>query len=413
MALLEFERSVQAALELVRPGEELRVPLLEAKGGFLARAVVATRPLPPTDNSAMDGYAVRSADIHGATRDTPARLRVVETVFAGGLPTHRTKEGEATRIFTGAVVPEGADAVVRQEATFEERGEVFVYVDPEPGEHIRRAGEEIEAGVELFPAGERLTPATLGLLAAMGLTHVPTRRRPNVAVVTLGDELVPPGSEAQAHQVFDSNGVFLAALLEDAGGTRVALEHVGDEENAIRETFQRLLPVSDMLVTCGGASVGQKDRTKHVLRSMGATFAVDGVAMKPGKPLAVGRLGRTCLVVLPGNPGAAAVGFDKFARPMLFRLQGAEELRKQEILRLDSERQKQAGLTYFLSATVDRKQGELGCARIRPQGPGQLLHNVGAEGWVLLPPGREHFGAGETVLFEHFFGATFRAAGVA
>jgi molybdopterin molybdotransferase len=351
----------------------------------------------------MDGYAVRAEDSSGAWRDRPARLRVVDTLYAGHVPSRSVQPGEASRIFTGAPLPEGANAVVRQEATVVPgEGLVDVCVDVPPGKDIRPIGEDILAGTPLLRAGQRLEASVLSVLASMGDTHVLVRPPPRLAVLATGDELVSPGSPALPHQVYESNLVLVAALAREAGAQVVALERARDDDTELRSALRRLSGEADVLVTTGGASVGERDRVKRVLSELGASFLVDGVAIKPGKPVAVARLGPTAVVVLPGTPGAATVAFDQFARPLLLRFQGVSEERQRVRVLLDDGRHKQAGFTYLVSGTLETREDGRVWARIRSQDTGQHLQNIGAEGYAVLPPGRADFAPGDEVDFERF-----------
>ncbi|HLL53248.1 MAG TPA: gephyrin-like molybdotransferase Glp [Myxococcaceae bacterium] len=408
MTLLSLDEARARALSTVAPAPPVRLPLLEALGTFLAEEVRATRDLPGSDNSAMDGYALRSGRTKGATRDAPTRLQVTRTVYAGATAGGPLAEGEAARIFTGAPMPEGADCVVRQEATSADGGAVLLFVEASPGEHIRRRGEELHLGERVFSVGQRVEPAVAGMLASLGLDRAVVRPRPKVAVLTVGDELLPPGATALPHQIYESNGVLLSALAREAGAEVLGGERLSDEDDVLRAGLERWLARADLVVTAGGASVGDRDRVKAVLRALGGTFEVDGVAIKPGKPVGVGTVAGKPVAVLPGNPGAATVAFDQLVRPMLLRLQGVAEERARHPVRLDTSWHKQAGLTWFLSARLEPTPEGPPLARIRPQGAGQILQNVGMEGWVVLPRGKADFAAGEVVDFERLHGATYR-----
>ncbi|WNG41348.1 molybdopterin molybdotransferase MoeA [Archangium violaceum] len=403
MSLAPLATARKTALDALRPAPPVRMPLLEALGRFLAQDVTAARSLPGCPVSAMDGYAVRAEDTSDVNRDRPARLRVVDTIYAGHLPSRVLQPGEASRIFTGAPLPEGANAIVRQEATVvPEAGLVDICISVPPGKDIRPTGEDLLAGTPLLRAGQRLEASVLGVLASMGDTHVLVRPSPRVAVLATGDELVSPGTPALPHQVYESNLVLVAALAREAGAHVVALERARDDADALRSTLQRLTGEADMLITTGGASVGEKDFVKRMLSELGASFLVDGVALKPGKPVAVARLGTTAIVVLPGTPGAATVAFDQFARPLLLRHQGVSEERQRVRVRLDDGRHKQAGFTYLVSGTLETREDGQVWARIRTQDFGQHLQNVGAEGYAVLPPGRADFAPGDEVDFERF-----------
>ncbi|RKH37307.1 molybdopterin molybdotransferase MoeA, partial [Corallococcus llansteffanensis] len=321
--------------------------------------------------------------------------------------------GEAARVFTGAPLSAGADAVVRQEAArpTDDGGHVDLFISVLPGHDLRRAGEEVLPGAPLFPAGQRVDATVLGVLASLGEATVLVRPAPRVAVIATGDELVPPGEPALSHQVFESNRVLVAALAREAGADVTHLARSRDDEEELLAHLERLAPRVDVLITTGGASVGDRDCVKRVLARMGARFLVDGVALKPGKPVAVARLGTTAVVVLPGNPGAATVAFDQFARPLLFKHQGVREERRVVRARLSEGRHKQAGLTYLVTvaALETRDDGPEPWARLRPQGAGQILQNVAARGWAVLPAGRADFQAGDSVDVQLFDPADFHA----
>ncbi|MFP2903103.1 molybdopterin molybdotransferase MoeA, partial [Corallococcus sp. 4LFB] len=307
----------------------------------------------------------------------------------------------------GAPLSPGANAVVRQEAArpTDDGTHVDLFVSVEPGHDLRRAGEEVMPGTSLFAAGQRVDATVLGVLASLGEATALVAPAPRVAVVATGDELRPPGQPAEAHQVFESNRILVAALAREAGADVTHLGRSRDDEAELRARLETLAPQVDVLITTGGASVGDKDCVKRVLARMGARFLVDGVALKPGKPVAVARLGSTAVVVLPGNPGAATVAFDQLARPLLFKHQGVLEQRRVTRARLSEARHKQAGLTYLVTvaALEARGDGAEPWARLRPQGAGQILQNVAARGWAVLPAGRADFAEGEAVdvqLFE-------------
>ena len=408
--MVPLEQARALALDSIDIGRAVQTPLAAAHGRFLAEPLRAPRSLPNFDNSAMDGYALRSSDTRGGNRDRPARLRLVETIYAGALPSRPIRQGEVCRIFTGAPVPDGADCVVRQEAARQEGEQVLVFVEASAGANIRRKGEEVAEGDLILPAGQMLNAYTIGLFASVGVQSVSAWPAPTVAILTLGDELVPAGKPARPHQVFDCNGPLLSALCGEIGASVTASEHAPDEEGPLIDAVQRLAPQADVLITSGGASSGDKDLIKRTLRALGAAIALDGVAMKPGKPAGVAILHGGPVVILPGNPGAAAVAFDQLARPMLFKRQGVVETRQSVRAKLGAAQHKQAGLTYLLSARLQRGERAPPTAIVRPQGAGQLLQNVDADGWITLPRGKADFSEGEEVWMELFAGATFAAA---
>lgn len=399
MPLTSLPQAIHLAQTLCAPLPPVSLPPLLAARLFLAEDVVAPRDLPGCDNSAMDGYAVRAGDTRGANRDRPARLRVVETIYAGHAPTRHLERGECARIFTGACLPSGADAVVRQEATRipqGAKGEVEIVVQAERGDHIRRRGEELAKGGLVLLRGTRVDAAAVGVAASLGLTSLRVHPPPKVCVMTLGDELLPPGTDALPHQIHDSNGVMLAAMAAELNVQGPSLRRVPDVREVLTRELSEALSTHDVVITAGGASVGDKDLVKDVLRSLGAELRVAGVAIKPGKPMGLARVQGKPVVILPGNPGAAMVGFDQLARPVLLALQGVLEERRRVRARLLTVQKKGPPMTGVLSACVERRGGRT-VARIRPQGAGQLLQNVGMEGWALLPPGRGELQPGERV----------------
>jgi molybdopterin molybdotransferase len=405
MPLMPLEQARALARTLCRAPAPVSLSPGDAHGRFLAEPVDAPRDLPGCDNSAMDGYAVCAAWTRGANRDRPARFRVVETIFAGHAPTRALVPGEAARIFTGAALPGGADAVVRQEAARPSGEEVELVVEAGVGDHVRRRAEEARRGQRVLERGTRVDAAVVGLAAALGVRTVKVYPRPKVAVLAVGDELLPPAASALPHQIHDSNGVMVAALAVEAGAEVVSVAREGDDPRALRARLEALLAEADVVITAGGASVGDRDLVKGVLRGLGADFAVDGVALKPGKPVGLGRIRERAVVVLPGNPGAARVAFDQLARPLLLSRQGVVEVRRRVRGALDAPRRKQPPLTYLLAARVP----EAGDGRVvvRPQGAGQLLANVDMDGWAILPPGRAEFAAGDPVEVELLHGARF------
>ncbi len=296
------------------------VPLGDARGRVLAAAVVAATPVPPFANSAMDGYAVRAADIAGATHTHPARLRVVSTVAAGDTATRAITGGEAARIMTGAALPEGTDAVVPAEETNRGAEAVAVWVATRAGGHIRRAGEELAAGATALPEAARITPGAVGLLASLGMTRVSVTRRPRVAILSTGNELVPSGTTPGPGQIADANGPLLTALVAQYGGEPVPLGVVRDDPAAVAAALATV-PDADFALTSGGASVGLFDVVRPFLVAHG-TVDFTRVRMRPGQPCAAGVFRGVPFLALPGNPGAAFVTFHILARPALARLCG-------------------------------------------------------------------------------------------
>ncbi|WNB87241.1 gephyrin-like molybdotransferase Glp [Cellulomonas sp. ATA003] len=317
----------RAALALVRPLPVTHVPIAEADGLVLAEDVVAPEALPRWDNSAMDGYAVRAADVAAATADSPVGLRVLADLPAGSEAEPEVTAGTAARIMTGAPVPPGADAVVPVEVTDGGTVHVLVTAPAAPGAHVRRAGEDLAAGDPVLAAGALLGPAQVSAAASVGRGTLAVHRRPRVAVLSTGSELVTPGQPLRRGQIPDSNSYLLAALVRAAGCDAVRLGAVPDDAPTLRALLagwddappdERV----DAVISSGGVSMGAYDVVKEVLADdAGMEFVA--VAMQPGKPQGIGRLpGGTPVLALPGNPVSAFVSFHVFVRPVLHRLRG-------------------------------------------------------------------------------------------
>lgn len=293
-----------------------RVPLAEAAGRVLAHDLVAGIPVPGWDNSAMDGYAFRAADLGTASAGLPISQRIPVGVAPAPLA-----PGTAARIFTGAPLPDGADTVVMQEVCREIDGHVHIDKPPAAGANIRRAGEDLAQSAVALPAGRRLRPVDVGVAASLGYAELEVTPRPRVAILTTGDELVPPGQPLGAGQIYASNGALLLGLLAGLGCTPMPPVQVADSLAATREALDTAAAAADLVLTSGGVSVGEEDHVKPAVAALGALDQWK-VALKPGKPLAFGRVRNTAFVGLPGNPVALFVTFALFAAPAIRRLQG-------------------------------------------------------------------------------------------
>lgn len=318
--LISIEQALAHVLSTApEPLDSEWVPLRAGRGRTLAEDLLARRSHPPVAVSAMDGYAARAADLAAA----PASLRLVGISAAGRPFAGTVGAGEAVRIFTGAALPAGADTVLMQENATTQ-GEVVLALRAEPaGRHVRRAGLDFVAGACGLPAGRRLGAAELALAAAMNHPRLPVVRAPRVAILATGDELVPPGTQAGPASIVGSNTFALAAIVEAAGGTAIDLGIAGDDFPALARGFEAARAAeADVLLTLGGASVGDHDLVQEALRRAGMTLGFWKVAMRPGKPLMHGRLGGLRVLGLPGNPVSAIVCGVLFVRPLVRALSG-------------------------------------------------------------------------------------------
>ena len=314
-----------AVLGLVAPLPAVRVPVGRALGLALAQDVTAVVDLPGFDNSAMDGYAVRAAELAGATREHPVVLPVTGDIAAGDTTRHALQVGHTMRIMTGAPLPEGTDAVVPVELTDGGSALVAMFLEPDAGRHVRRRGEDITAGAVVLRAGTRLGPGHLALAAAANVAELSVHPRPRVTVVTTGDELVAPGSVLEHGQIVNSNHVMLCALVEAAGAEVAAGTHLRDEAAAVRALVDDPPGAPDLVITSGGVSMGVYDTVKEVLSADGGVEFVK-VAMRPGMPQGCGLLGshRTPVITLPGNPVSSFASFHVFVLPVLRKLAGLD-----------------------------------------------------------------------------------------
>ena len=335
MRSVEEHRRVVAGL--INPRPPVALPLAAALGLVLADDVVAPLSLPGFDNSAMDGYAVLATDVADAGQDSPVRLPVAEDIPAGRTDIPTLAAGTVHRIMTGAPLPAGATAVVPVEATDGATDTVTIRSAPREGQHVRRAGEDVTAGTTVLRAGQVVTPATLGLAAALGLGELTVVPRQRVLVVSTGTELVGPGVPLQPGQIYESNGVMLAAAVRDAGADVAASPMTGDDVDAFRETLRGHVADADLILTTGGVSAGAYEVVKDALGGSGDVEFVK-VAMQPGMPQGAGRLDGVPVVTLPGNPVSALVSFEVFVRPALRVAMGrpdAERPRREAVLTED------------------------------------------------------------------------------
>ena len=380
--------SVDQALEIilarieVLPGSN-NVGLLMSLGRILAEDIIADIPIPPFDNSAVDGYAVRAEETRGAGQDSPVSLRTAPDIPAGSDLPEPLLPGAAARIMTGAPVPPGADAVVMiEDITREVPGTVEIHAEARSKDYIRTAGEDVKPGDLVLASGTRIRAAEVGMLATMGRTHVLTAPRPRVGILSTGDEVVdveegippPPG------KIRNSNQWALAALVREAGAVVEFRRHVRDDLAATEEVLSEWAfadPPVDVIVSAGGVSVGDRDYVKPALEKLGS-LDLWKVAMKPGKPLAFGRIGKTLFFGLPGNPVSAMVTFELFVRPALAKLAGfrhGEQSRPLVHAELKEDVRHSPGRREFVRAWTETTEGRYFTKPTGAQGSG-LLHSM-------------------------------------
>jgi len=393
--MISVDEAVRLLDAALTPLGRETVALKPALGRVLAADVVADRDFPPTDRSAMDGFAVRSADL-----PSPGTLRVIGEVRAGaGAADIEVGPGEACRVFTGAVIPAGADAVVMVERTEEDRESGIVRIDDTPtaGRHIRGAAQDLRRGDPVLSSGQEIRPAEIAALASVGLVEVPVYRRPRVAVLSTGDEVVPAHTTPAPHQVRNSNAPMLMALVEQAGFEAADLGNAPDRRSLLRQKLALGLE-ADLLLVTGGVSVGDYDLVDEELASAGVETLFHGVAMKPGKPILAGRRAGRLVLGLPGNPLSAFVGFKIFAEPALRRFSGMSVAWKQPVtVRLDEPiRHRPGRRTYHLAHVEDRGEGWV-AVPVRSTGSGDVLSLSRANAIVITASQAGDVAAGETL----------------
>ncbi len=383
--LLSAEAATAALLaQARRPQQSEGVATETALGRVLARAAISTIDVPGFDNSAMDGYAVRTQDLH-----TDTILPVSQRIPAGTHPPP-LQPATAARIFTGAPIPQGADAVIMQEHCHAEDGAIRVQRIVHSGDHIRRRGDDSHAGAEALSAGQRLSPQALGMAASVGLAALEVFPLLRVALFTTGDELVAPGQPLQPGQIFNSNRATLHGLLQQLGCTIIDLGQVADTLPATQAALREAAERADVILTSGGVSVGEEDHVKAAVQSLGQ-LDLWRIAIKPGKPLAFGRIGNADFIGLPGNPVSAFVTFLLFARPFLLKRMGVTDVALQPEpwhVHAGFARNKAGARREFLRVQVSAMEdGRMLAVPYASQSSGVLSSSVWADGLVIAREG--------------------------
>ncbi len=389
-------------------------PLTAAPRRVLASSVVAPSDSPAFDRSAVDGYAVRAADVVEATSAAPVALRFIGMVTMGAQATIVVGQGEAAWVATGAMMPEGADAMVMVERTSrpEPGGPVLVGVAPRAGADIVRRGDDLREGMTVLPAGRRLSPRDIAALASMGVAEVSVRARPHVAVISGGDELVTPGVPLGPGQIYDSNSYALAAQIEAWGGIPRLYPRVKDDEDAVLEALQEALRESDIVLVSGGSSVGLKDLTSGAVTAAGGPgVVVHGVAMRPGRPTLLGVVDGVYVVGVPGNPVTAMIVCETFVRPAIETLLGVEALGEAGLPggavtygTLDEPIGSLMGRQDYVRVRLDHAGDESAVSVVRPLpgGSNSIRSMVDADGLLVVPPDRDSLEKGERVAVHLF-----------
>jgi molybdopterin molybdotransferase len=411
--MLSVEEALQKILNAVNVLDEETVPIMESLGQVLAEDIIAEINVPPLDNSAMDGYAVRAPDTKGASENSPKILKVIDTVIAGTISKKEVLPGTAVRIMTGAPIPRGADSVVQFENTDEDKKknsgrpveQVGILAEAAPGLNIRLAGEDIARGQVVLKKGTVIRPAEIGLIASTGYSRVRVIRRPVVAVLSTGNELVEIGQPLPEGKIHDSNAYSIAALVKRYGCVPKILGIARDDEDELISKLKQAQD-TDMLLTTGGVSMGDYDMVKDILARDGE-MVFWKVRVKPGKPLAFGKIkgqdknGKTRTIPhlgLPGNAVSCMVSFELFVRPALLKMMGKKNYAKPAVAAIIEDNVKNdAGRRIYDRAIVEKRDGHYYARLTGPQGSGILTSMSLANGLVLIPEDVAKVNKGDTV----------------
>ncbi|MGD2148227.1 MAG: molybdopterin molybdotransferase MoeA [Anaerolineae bacterium] len=381
-AVLSVEEAQETILSTVQVLEVECVPLLAAVGRVLAEAISADRDIPPITNAAMDGYAVRGAEVARGS----LHLHVVGQVAAGHEADVAVGPGEAVRIMTGAPIPPGADTVVRFEDTRVDGNHITVFEPPVPGENVRQAGEDVQAGQQVLEPGTLLRPQEIGMLAAVGRMEAAVFRRPRVAILGTGDEVVSPAETPGPSQIRDANSYAIAAQVQRWGGVAMILGVARDQEKLVRQGIRQALELkADFIITSGGVSVGDFDLVKQVMDAEGEMHFWS-LNMKPGRPMAFGAVEGIPLLGLPGNPVAAMISAELYARPALLKMQGHTDWSRPSVrAQLTHPIERKDGRRHYLRVALRETSRGYEATLTGDQGSGILKSMVQADGLAVIP----------------------------
>ena len=400
--MLSVDEARQRMLDTIPILSAEKREILECTGYVLAEVLPARENIPPFDNSAMDGYAVRAADVKNASEKNPAVLSVVETIAAGYAPTKQVAAGQAARIMTGAMMPDGADAVVMQEVTQQDANKVKIFESIDTAGNVRFTGESVSEGQQVMEKGKHLRPPEVSMLASLNCAEATVHRKPTVAIVSTGDELTPLGESLAPGKIRDSNRYGLYAQVEEAGGIPIDMGIAPDDEAETERIFRAALAKADALITSGGVSVGEHDVVKTVLAKLGK-INFWRVAMKPGKPQAYGIADGKPIFGLPGNPVSSLVVFELFVRPALLKMAGHKDLLRPTFKATLAEAvTNRDGRVNYMRAILKVSDGEITAQTTGPQGSGILHSLVLANGLITIPTATT-LAAGETVDAQFLF----------
>jgi len=398
--MISVDKARSIVLKHARLMDIEKVDLLSSLGRAIAQDITAPYDTPPWDNSAMDGYAVRFEDIKSASADKPVGLKVIDDLPAGYLSKKCVKASDAIRIMTGAIIPEGADTVVRKEDTSLSNDTVQIFVPPHKGENLRLAGENVKRGDCVVRKGTTLRPPHIGMFASLGISYVSVYQRPRVAILSTGDEIREIDSASDFSKIINSNTYSISSQVKACGAIPVMLGIARDNEKDLIAKLQNGLR-ADVIITTGGVSVGEYDYVKDALEAIGTKIEFWKVAMRPGKPITFGTLEDKLIFGLPGNPVSCMISFEQFVRPALLKKMGYKYLQRPCLWATAKEDFKaKKDLTYFLRVRLSYQDGELTATTTGDQGSGIIKSMVEANGLMIVLPDKKEVKAGEQMMVQ-------------
>ncbi|MBN2845560.1 MAG: molybdopterin molybdotransferase MoeA [Deltaproteobacteria bacterium] len=383
--MIRVEEALNHILNSVSPLDLEKTDILNALGRVIGEDIYAGRNIPPKDNSAMDGYALKSEDIKGASADAPAIVETIEDIPAGYLSQKTIGPGQAARIMTGAYVPEGADTVVKVEDTDRDGNRVRIFVESPRGENIRYSGEDVKVGDLVISKGKTVGPAEVGMLASLGRSFIKVYQKPLVAIIATGDEIADIDEDISEGKIISSNSYSLHAQIRECGAVALQTGIAKDRKENLIAAFRATLR-ADVIISSGGVSVGDYDYVKDVMAEMGTNIEFWQVAQRPGKPLAFGTMEGKLVFGLPGNPVSSMITFEEYVRPALLKMMGREEIFRRTIkATLTEDIKKKGGLKHFIRALVEKDGEKFTVSTTGEQGSGILKSMVLANGIIVLP----------------------------
>lgn len=383
--MITVEKALNRILGSITPLGLEKATLLDALNRVIGEDIHASRDIPPRDNSAMDGYAVKAHETKGASIENPVMLTVIEHIPAGYTPRKTLASGETAKIMTGAFVPEGADAVVRLEDTKQSDNRVEILEEAGKGLNVRYRGEDVKAGELVISRGDVVRPAQIGMLASVGRASILVYQKPMVAVIATGDELVDIDGDISGDKIISSNSYSLAGQVTACGAELLQLGIAKDTKEDLAAKLKAALR-ADIIISSAGVSVGDFDFVRDVMEDMGTDIAFSEVAQRPGKPLTFGTIQRKPLFGLPGNPVSSMIAFEQYVRPVILKMMGHRRLFRRTIqAELTEDIKKKKGLRYFLRARIDSERGKTTVATTGEQGSGILKSMVMANGIIIVP----------------------------